>query len=704
MWKNYKQSGVEKELEEFNLLTAELSVLAKEEMLSESQKSLMKANLFEAIDLMEESAVQGVSQLGVSGPAEQAGLVKRIQAVSAGRMLSNSQRKLIYEDVMQSVSEKAWSWRSVFWAFRSWRAGVASFLIFFFALASFTVAPFELRVTRASKWTFLEKVQGDVFVNRDGRLLSVDEDFTLEEGDLIFTKGESFVTIRYLDDSVTRLGENTSLEIKKLYVRPDNAVQTEVELSLLGGYLWASVYNLINNQSSFVIETGNARANVSNKASFEMKSLADTTTLTVFDNVVDVSNKKRATNIRPVVAGFKAEVKGEPVYLASLPSDIQIEKNSKQADKWVISNLDLDKKHQEKLMKENLEFAASSVASDSALVGVLADFKDTTKSLFANAEIEQARQRFLGVHLGIIKAQELLTKADSANQLRRQAVPLMLQYKTAIKEIMANFADLQNKDSEQASKLLAKMKEEVDLQRKALSLVMPGEKLYMVKEAVNDGGFYLAVDAAQKAGYLLDRAKNRLLETQTLIAKNDLKGAEAAFRNYLRNLDDLVKAVEQSQKSEIEGSLFALIDEQIKQFKSLNAIESELLGKNDTKLSVLVSRVKLDSAEKLVDIVRTYRKNSIPFRVVMELRNTIEEYFKYSPVKLAMQAKLDQVLNAYSEPSTAIVPEVVEIILDKESSADLGADVLLKVEIPVVVLPKDEKVLEAECKLNCEKK
>lgn len=694
---------MEKELEELIPLTTELSVLAEVEMLSESQKSLMKANLFEAIDLIEEGAVLGGYEL-VSGPAEQAGLVKRIQAVSAGRMLSNSQRKLIYEDVMESVSEKGWSWRSVFWAFRSWRAGVASFLIFFFALASFTVAPFELRVTRAAKWTFLEEVQGDVFVNRDGRVLSVNQDFTLEEGDLIFTHLGGFVTIRYLDDSVTRLGENTSLEIKKLYVRPDNAVQTEVELGLLGGYLWASVYNLIDNQSKFVIETGNARANVSNKASFEMTSLADTTTLTVFDNVVDVSNKKRTTNVRPVVAGFKAEVKGEPVYLASLPSDIQIEKNSKQADKWVISNLDLDKKHQEKLMKENLEFAASSVASDNALAGVLADFKDTTKSLFANAEIEQARQRFLGVHLGIIKAQELLTKADSSNQLRRQAVPLMLQYKTAIKEIMVAFADLRNKDSEQADKLLAKMKEEVDLQRKALSLVMPSEKLYMVKEAVNDGGFYLAVDSAQKASYLLDRAKNRLLETQTLISKNDLKGAEAAFRNYLRNLDDLVKAVEQSQKSEIEGSLFALIDEQIKQFKSLNAIESELLGRNDPKLSALVSRVKLDSAEKLVDIVKAYRKNSIPFRIVMELRNTIEEYFKYSPVKLAMQAKLDQVLNVYSEPSTETIPEVVEIIIDKESSEDLGVDVLLKVEIPVVVLPKDEKALDTECKLNCERK
>lgn len=693
MWKKFRQSELENELEGLEPLANELSRLGQEDFLSMPQKSLMKANILEAIEIASDRAEM---------PAAQGALADRIQAVSAGRMLSNYQRNMLYEGVMQRVNEKRFSWTKIFWAFRSWKSSVASLMILLFALASFTVAPFELRVTRASKWTFLEDVQGEVFVNRDGRVMAVDKDFSLEEGDLIFTRTGSFVTIRYLDDSVTRLGENTSLEIKKLFVRPDNAVETQVELNLLGGYLWASVYNLIDNQSSFVIETENARADVSNKATFELKSNSDITTLVVFDNVVDVSKKDQVTNVQPVIAGFKAEIKDNPVYLASLPSDILIEKNSDSADQWVITNLDLDKKHQEKLKEENLEFAASSAASDSAL-GVLADFKDTTIALFANADIEQARQRFLEVHLGIIKAQELLDKANNNNQFRRQATPLLIQYKIAIKEIMAGYPNLYAQDAEQAERLLAKIREEVDLQRKALSLVAPGEKLYVVKETINEGGYYLAQNSAERASYLLGRSKNRLLETQNLISKNDLKGAEASFRTYLRGLDELIKEVEKSQVTEIEGNLFALLDEQIKQLKALTAIESELLNKNDQRLSGLVSAVKNDSAKKLVDIVKYYRKNGIPFTTIVELKNTTEEYVTKSDDKTTMLADLDGVLKIYPEYLNLpkpVEPAPVEIITDQESSSDLEAGDNLETEVNAT---DALTVAKSDCRSDCEK-
>lgn len=694
MWKKFRQSGDADNLEAFKGLSDDLGHLGNEDLLLPSQKALMKANILEAIEAAEST---------VKLSDDQFTLAERVRAVSDGKLLSNYQKDLIYEGIMQRLNEKKFSWRDVLWAFRSWKSSVATLMIGLFALASFAVAPFELRVTRASKWTFLEDVQGEVFVNRNGRVMNVDKDFALEEGDLVFTRVGSFVTIRYLDDSVTRLGENTSLEIKKLYVRPDNAVQTQVELSLLGGYLWASVYNLIDNESSFIIETENARADVSNKAAFEIKSNSDTTVLTVFDNVVDVTKKDQSTNIQPVVAGFKAEIKDNPVHLASLPDDILIEKNSSSADQWVITNLDLDKKHQEKLKEENLEFAANSTASENTL-GILADFKDTTKSLFANADIEQARQRFLEVHLGVIKAQELLDKADNNNQLRRKATPLLIQYKTAIKEIMVNFPSLYDQDPEQAEKLLAKMREEVDLQRKALSLVIPGEKLYVVKETVNEGGYYLARTSADRANYLLDRAKNRLLETQTLVGKNDLKGAEASFRTYLKGLDDLVKEVEKSQVAEIEGSLFALLDQQIKQFKALTAIESELLDKNDQRLSGLVSSVKNDSAKKLVDIVKFYRKNGIPFTTILELKNTTEQYVAKSDDKTAMLADLDGVLKSYPEYQSLPKPAEtapVEIITDQESSADLEAGDGLKVEISISSITE---TAYADCRESCEKK
>ncbi len=676
MWKWLKKSAEPKEdKQELELLSTRLTTLAGDDFLSVSQKDLMKSELFEAIDWLDES------------PEKETGLTARVSKLTKGNLLSIQKRRMIYDSVMARANLKRQPWR---WAFRSWRAGLASMMILLLALTTFVVSPVDFRVTRASKWTFLENVEGQVFINRNGKTMSANNDFALEEGDLIFTGINSFVTIRYLDDSLTRLGENTSLHIKRLYVRPNNAAQTQVDLALTSGQIWASVYNLIDSESRFTVETDNAFTNVSSRAAFELTTKENSTVVAVFDNVVDVSKKSAAiNNIQPIVAGFTAEVKDQPVLIANVLTDVVVQRNPQQTDRWVVSNLNLDKQHQEKLKLENKQFISLAVDSSDDAFSVIANFKDKTQALFANADVEAARQRFLVVQLGVIKAQEFLTKANNTNNYRHQATPFLIQYKTALGEIMAGFDQLYAADAGQADSLLAKMKEEVNLQRKALSLVLPGERLYTVKEVVNDAGYLLARSSADRATYLLDRARNRLLEMQNLIAKNDLKGAEADFRTYLRGLDDLVIEVENSQEVEIEGSLFALIKDQIKQLKQLAAIESEVQSKNYSRLAGLVSAVKDDSARKLVNIIKSYRENGIPFETVLELQNTIDQYIEENDAKNGMINNLEKILANYPEykqleeqENNQLVQEtkggdgdLTVIIQDQPATADLEASI-----------------------------
>jgi hypothetical protein len=671
MWKISKQSGNEAEEQDLQVWAESWSGITGENYLSDRMKSTLKANLMAQVSAgQEDLSVRELDRVEA-----------QVKLVTAVKFLGDHQKNLLFQSLTERIRHQARSWMSVLWFFRNWQAGIASVLVFVLVLGLFVVAPVELRITRAAKWTFLEDVRGEVYVNRDGKVMAVDKDFSLQEGDLIFTGKDGFVAIRFLDDSITRLSEDTSLEIKKLYVRPDDAVQTQVELSLIGGQVWASVYNLVDSESSFMIETENARADVNSRAAFAIDSLQDSTTLTVFDNVVDLSKKNtKVAFVQPVIAGFTAEISSSPFNVSTDDHGIAVEKNTNQNDQWILNNQALDKQHQEKLKEENNDFISSAVASDETL-GALADFRDGTKALFANTEIEKARQRFLDVHLGFIKSQELLNEASANNQYRRQATPLLIQYKMAIKEIVESFPALQQADSEQADRLLLKMKEEVGLQKKALSLVIPGEKLYLAKETVMEASSYFAVDSTEKADYMLDRARNKLLEMQNLIAKNNLQDAEASFRSYLASLDDLVKEVEDSQVAEIEGSLFALLNEQIKQFKLLTAIEVELKGKGDQRLSGLVNRVKMDSLEKLINIVKYYRKNGVPFAMVMELKNTTEEFFDNSAEKTQRLADLEMILTDYpeyaqlqkmEEVSTENIDQASDIIVDFQSSQDLG--------------------------------
>lgn len=670
MWKIFKQLEGENEGPVLQKLASALEETAAGAYLNEAQKSSMRHSLLTFIEAQEEIL-----------PADLEMLVTKVQNVTQENYLGSYQKKMIFKSLMQRVQRSFREVLASLWLFRNWRSSLASVLTFALLLGLFVTGPFDLRLTRASKWTFLEKVTGEVFINRNGKIFAADQNFGLQQGDLIFTGVNSFVAIRYLDDSVTRLGENTSLEISRLYVRPDNAANTQVELSLLGGQVWASVYNLIDGDSRFVIETGNARANVSSRASFAILSNDDTTLLSVFDNVVDLSKKtSQVSYVQSIVAGFQAEVSSNPFMVVSSGSDIVVQKIASENNQWVITNMALDQEHQNILKEENRKFIADAVVSDQTL-GLLADFRDKTKALFANVDIEKARQRFLDVHLGFITAQEYLEKANRDNDFRKQATPLLIQYKVAILEINNSYDSLKAQDSEQTDLLIAQMKEEVDLQRKALSIVLPSEPLYTAKQVVMEAGGYFARTSSEKAIYLLDRSRNRLLEMQNLIAKNNLQDAEAIFRTYLNGLDDLVAEVEQAQVLEIEANLFALLDEQIGQFKLLTAIESELLAKNDQRLTGLVTAVKVDSLDKLIEIVKVYRKNGFPFDVLMDLKNTVEEFFPDSNQKTERLADLDQVLSEYpqyiemkeAENTQLINSQISEqVIVDFEASKDLS--------------------------------
>ncbi|MCC6643596.1 FecR domain-containing protein, partial [Candidatus Peregrinibacteria bacterium] len=585
----------------FDNLEQFLSEGSTQNWLSEENKSSMLASIQQCIALSEKLAAIGEEKFLTEG-------LKR-------RML-NSIRETVEDEV-----EKPF-WQGL-WIFRNWRSSVASMLILMLAFSVVIVSPFELRTTRAAKWTFLTDVRGEVFVNRDGRTMAVDRNFVLDEGDLIFTREESFVTIRYLDDSVTRLGNNTSMEIKRLYVRPDNAVQTEVELQLISGQIWAAVYNLIDDDSHFIVETNSAKANVSSKAAFELTAEPNSTKLAVFDNVVDLTDKQGTKQAQPILSGFKAEVTTtQKIDSKNLVATIVVEKNSDEDD-WVKLNLNLDKEHAEQLKEESIQLAANTTAVDESLVGTLADIKANTKALFANPDIEKVRQKFLNVQVGFLKAEKLLETASQDNDNRRQATPLIIQYKTAVREIMEDYDRLKEKDADQAQRLLAWMKEEIGLQKKSLSLTLPGEKLFLAKEAIVEVEANFARTPAQKSGYYLDISSNRLMEMKGMIANNNLNGAEGVLKSYLSGLEVLVGNVEKANVDELQSSLFALLNAQIKQFKLLTSIEEDLLAKEADDLADRVRKVKLDSVTKLVSIVKTYYKNGIPMLTVLDLKNTV---------------------------------------------------------------------------------
>ncbi|MCC7432986.1 FecR domain-containing protein [Candidatus Peregrinibacteria bacterium] len=634
-------------------LVQELRQISEQVSLNDVAKDRLKGNLLQAVE-------NGETEL----PTNFCRLADQIEESTRPVILNGAGKYAMWTSIKENISNtdqlSAWSF------VRNWRASLASFLIFVMLLGTLVLLPTDGRILYAAKITFLEEVKGEVYVNREGNVMSVNSNFTLEEGDLIFTRSGSFVTIRYLDDSVTRLGENTSLEIRRLYVRPDNQVETQVELNLVNGQIWAGVYNLVDQDSKFVVETSNAKAMVNSKAAFELKASQDATTIAVFDNVVDVTSKAVGDKkVQPVVSGFKAKVEAH-TFLA-YDNGVSVEKNTLKQDDWAIMNIELDGKHQERLKEEGQKLISDKVASEESLLSFLGDFKDSTKSLFSNSELEQARSRYISASMGFIKAQQILKDADKIGAAnKREATPLLLQFRTTIRELMDDQDRLMKTNENEAKRFYEDLKSDLALQRKGLSLVLPRENLYAAKEMLSEVSSYLATNEIDKKEYLLAKSRSKLYEAQQLIAKNDLKGAEAVMEAYWKGIDKLISNEQADLTEDGKNALRDLITEQIDQYKVLTALQSDLDAKGDQKFSGLVNKLKKESLDRLTVLVKTFENQGLPESMLNEIQSMVESYQEQSIQKNDILTEISQI-----EATKDLDALDQGVIVDIESSPEL---------------------------------
>ena len=95
--------------------------------------------------------------------------------------------------------------------------------------------------------------------------------------------------INFFDNSVTRLRDNTVLEISELDVNPDNRMETNILLKLDAGEVWSKVTKIVTQNSSFEVETYNTIAAVRGSAfDIAVNNETQTTEVIVIEHAVDL--------------------------------------------------------------------------------------------------------------------------------------------------------------------------------------------------------------------------------------------------------------------------------------------------------------------------------------------------------------------------------------------------------------------------------
>lgn len=446
---------------------------------------------------------------------------------------------------------------------RLWTSLVAAVFVFglFF---NFT---FKIPQVEASFVTSLDEVSGDVTVVRDAQVIPGTQNFLLKADDVVRTGANSKAVIRFLDQSVSRLDENTEVKISKLFMNPANKTETVVELVLHRGRLWSRVINLINNFSRFQVKAKNTVAVAKKKAAFDVSVTAKgKAKISAVKNQVDlvVATDKKVIETT-LVKGFTAEVKTDTPLA---PQIRQEQQPAEQKDQWVAENLAADKQYIETVKQENQTQINSQVQ---VLPGspfyAMKELSEGTKIALTINDFDRQKKIFLAAQEKFAEAQVLLTKGET-----EKARALLNEFQSQVKNLLQWILDREANDPVQILILKTQITEALSAYEKQLSLLLPTDPLYALKETIGQAKLLAATDPQQKTQELATQAGDKLLEAHDLAEQGDTETAKQQVEQYSKAILNAVSEAKQLPSDAKAQAVTTLLDNKAEDLKILEAI------------------------------------------------------------------------------------------------------------------------------------
>ncbi len=537
------------------------------------------------------------------------------------------------------------------------KGALSSFLLLTFALVSVLTMPFQPHITYAQT-TYVSEVRGKVRILRGSEAFPGKNFFDLREGDVIVTDEESFATIHFFDDSVSRLDENTSIQIQRLQKDPFNPLSRNIELFMKKGRLWSSIISLRDEKSHFLVQTkkGQAAANANAKATFDVKvkDPEGTTEVAVFDNSVSVSsyNQSGKEQEKTVVAGYMAETGVDNII--TLTSLSQTSEVSHDSNEWIVFNKDRDTLYSRQLLEsKELQFSlpenkgmevsssfASMVVGDDELAALQKEFKE------AYSELKEGETSIIrGLHSSGVASINRFTK-DTEN-------------------ILMKLSSFEKKKKEVDTSLFrAFMEERSTSELKDLSLFVPGDKLYVAKQAVEQFHIALQKDYTTKVKFRLAFLEGRILEIQELLKRGNVSLALTMLRSYQHELEHVTIATKDANQSELQAIFAVLVRQQIAHITVLTALESTLSQQPNEKTDSLLFEVKRLRAVSLRQLSVSLNESSVllPPEIVNDLKNLLESYpVEINSEEAALTYALRQLLMKQYQLSFDTTPNPIEL-------------------------------------------
>lgn len=437
----------------------------KKPMLTSQKKALMRTHLLNQINRPQEERMTSMLEL----------LMNYVKRVAAGLEFGAARKVMIKERILNLIEDQTqgrFFWSNI-WVLNKKMVSLIVLVSMFFGLWSFTII--DSQVVRAETFTVLEQFSGDVKVERDGEEVILYPGMEILENDEIVT-GDGLAVVRYFDDSVSRLAQETRLKVEKLFKKKGSYASSYVEVSLAAGKLWSKVINLVGDESAFVVKARDVSM-AAKKAAFNVELSDQQVEIQVFNNTVDV---QRADQHGKVVTGQKAVVNGD-IRVESIP-------DAEKSVAWVQDNLDNDKAYlsevEQRLIVAKLESidgeSVEGVTIDQSLIEKTALFLTFDEVKKQRRELDAAEKQLIAAQLSLKSIGDL---SDEEKSVIEKNVTDFYQRVQNFYQIIDQVAVT---DEKYAGELTGYLDEKLLALKKDMSMVLPGAPDYGVKEKVDE--------------------------------------------------------------------------------------------------------------------------------------------------------------------------------------------------------------------------
>ncbi|MEK7672592.1 MAG: FecR domain-containing protein [Patescibacteria group bacterium] len=543
-------------------------------------------------------------------------LENTIKAVSGDITLDAYSRVTLKERILSLIEashQKRFFWLPVF-NFTKKLVSVAMVLILTLGITMMGILQVNVGLVSAAGFTSIASVEGNAWVQRGGQIIQAVPGLKVLENDIVKTEGGQLV-IKYLDNSVSRLADDTEIVVKKLAAEHNNSTRTQVKIYLEDGEVWSKVVNLLEADSEFLIETKDVLA-TAKKAAFTVKVSNEQSQIGVFNHSLEVTSENK---IGRIITGEKLIIDEGKDLLAVQPIS-EDERNGK----WVTQNMENDQIYLQELETQFIVEQTKSLGVDNIEdFSVDKSFREKTLLMLTFDDIDRAKLELDIAEKNFIAARLQLQNPAISPEDKLIADALMQEFSLQVEGFYQLINEVKEGDDAYAKDLGDYVEDKLLAQKKYLSLSLPGAPEYEARKIVDSLELLRAGDKNELVQIKVDQANEKLSVVEDIKQAGNQELAQTVMDEYKADMKGLINILgdlnpaEKALSEDVVANVSRDIDvlEAIDVVSSGELIELKVDVAQATGVNEIIEPAIVESGNTYV---QTVKETSVPETAVVQ--------------------------------------------------------------------------------------